>query len=223
MLPYPEMVYEILEKVMPKIDINFSIKCRLGYFAEDEILKLTDVFNSFNIYELIIHARIGKQLYAGDVRINALKKAIAKSKIDVVYNGDVFTENDFENISNNIKLNSWMIGRGLLVDPFLPEKIQKQHIPDLLEQKEMVYKFITDIYLAYRKKGNNKPQSIGVVKELWGFMAYSFSNPQKVFNLIKKAKSFDDYEDAVAHVFKNYDWVGSEANMYRKKLHTNDL
>ena len=218
MLPYPEMVNEILEKVMPEISINFSIKCRLGYFSEDEILELMDVFNSFELYELTIHARIGKQLYTGNVRIEALKKAIAKSKISIVYNGDVFTKNDFERLNIDIKLDSWMIGRGLLVDPFLPMKIRNEDIPDLLEQKEIVYKFITDIYLAYRKKGNNKPQSIGVVKELWGFMAYSFNNPQKVFSKIKKTKSFDDYEEAVASVFRNYDWVGSDADLYRKHL-----
>ena len=218
MLPYPEMVNEILEKVMPEIKINFSIKCRLGYFSEDEILELMDIFNTFNLYELTIHARIGKQLYTGNVRIEALKKAIAKSKISIVYNGDVFTKSDFEQLNNDIKLNSWMIGRGLLVDPFLPMKIKNEDIPDLLEQKEIVYKFITDIYLAYRKKGNNKPQSIGVVKELWGFMAYSFNNPQKVFSEVKKAKSFDDYEEAVARIFRNYDWVGSDADLYRMNL-----
>jgi len=218
MLPYPELVNEILEKVIPNIDINFSIKCRLGYFEETEILELMDVFNSYNIHELTIHARIGKQLYAGEVRIEALKKAILKSELDIVYNGDIFTSADFDNTRNNIELNNWMIGRGLLVDPFLPTKIKNMVVPELSEQKEIIYKFITDLYLAYRKKGNNKPQSIGVVKELWGFMAYSFSNPQKVFNAIKKAKSFDDYEEIVAAIFRNYDWVGSDAGLYKKHL-----
>jgi len=220
MLPYPDMVSEILEKVISEIDINFSIKCRLGYFEEDEILELMDVFNSHKIYELTIHARIGKQLYAGDVRIEALKKAISKSKIDIVYNGDIFSKSDFDIISDDIQLNNWMIGRGLLVDPFLPAKIKNNYVPDILEQKEIVYKFITDLYLAYRKKGNNKPQSIGVVKELWATMAYSFNNPQKVFNSIKKTKSFDDYEEIVASVFRNYDWVGSDVGLYKSFLMT---
>jgi len=69
MLPYPEMVNDILEKVISEIDINFSIKCRLGYSNVDEILNLLDVFNTYNIYELTIHARLGKQLYTGDVKI----------------------------------------------------------------------------------------------------------------------------------------------------------
>ncbi len=125
LLPYPEIIKDILEKVISEIEIKFSIKCRLGYFSEDEILSLINIFNTFNISELTIHARIGKQMYDGEVRIEALKRAISKSQINVVYNGDIFSKSDFDSIHNELKeTNRWMIGRGLLVDPFLPAKIK---------------------------------------------------------------------------------------------------
>lgn len=219
MLPYPDMVNEILEKIMPEIDINFSIKCRLGYFEEDEILDLMDVFNSYNISELTIHARIGKQLYGGNIRIEAMKKAISKSSIDMAYNGDIFSVADFIELQNNLEtIDNWMIGRGLLVDPFLPMKIKNRLVPKLTEQKEIAYKFITDLYLAYRKKMNDRPQSMGALKEFWGFMSYSFSNSQKIFNSIKKTRSFDEYEEVVANVFQQYEWVGSEAGLFKQHL-----
>ena len=219
MLPYPELVNEILENVMPEIDINFSIKCRLGYFSEKEILDLLDVFNSYKISELTIHARIGKQLYAGDVRIQAMKNAISKSQIEMAYNGDIFSTSDFKKLHNELTtIDKWMIGRGLLVDPFLPMKIKNRQVPELSEQKEIVYKFITDLYLAYRKKMNDRPQSTGALKELWGFMSYSFTNSQKILNSIKKTRSLDEYEEVVAAVFKNNEWEGSDAGLYKKYL-----
>lgn len=223
MLPHPGLVNGILEKVMPGMDIGFSIKCRLGHSDENEILELMDVFNSFNILELTIHARIGKQLYAGDVRMGALKKALSKSRTDVVYNGDMFSIADFKKYQNDLKtVDKWMIGRGLLVDPFLPMKIRNMHVPGLSGQKEIAYRFITDLYLAYRKKMNDRPHATGVLKELWGFMAFSFINPQKVFNSIKKTRSFEEYEEAVAVVFNEFDWVGSDAGLYGLYLHGND-
>ncbi len=216
LLPYPEIIKDILEKAMPEIDIDFSIKCRLGYFYEDEILTLLDIFNTFNISELIIHARIGKQMYDGEVRIEALKRALSKSQITVVYNGDVFSKSDFDSIHNDLKeTNHWMIGRGLLIDPFLPVKIKNGEVPMLSEQKEIAYKFITDLYLAYRKRMNDAPQATNVLKELWGFMAYSFNNPHKIFNRIKKTRSFNDYEEAVARIFQDNDWIGSDARLFR--------
>ena len=219
MLPFPNMIKEILEKVIPNLDINFSIKCRLGYFDEDEILDLTDIFNQYNISELTIHARIGKQLYAGDVKLEALSRALSKSNIDVVYNGDIFSGSDFTSYQNQLKsIDRFMIGRGLLVDPFLPIIIKNREAPELSEQKDIVYKFITDLYIAYRKKMNDKIQATSVLKELWGFMAYSFNAPHKVFNTIKKTKSFFEYEKAVADVFRDYEWVGSEGGLLKKYL-----
>lgn len=218
MLPYPELVDEILSKVMKEIDIRFSIKCRLGYFSPEEIIDLMHVFNANNIYELTIHARIGKQLYSGDVMLDEFRKALSVSDIPIVYNGDIFSKSGFLKISDKLtKIDSWMIGRGLLVDPFLPSKITGRDIPDIKLQKEIAYKFITDLYLAYRKKTNDRLQAISVMKELWGTMSYSFNNPQKIFNRIKKTTSFDDYEQVVADVFRQFEWLGSDAEFYKNK------
>ncbi len=46
---------------------RFLTDC-IDYFSEDEIMELMDVYNSYNISEITIHARIGKQLYSGDVQ-----------------------------------------------------------------------------------------------------------------------------------------------------------
>ena len=224
MLPYPDMVGEILNIVMPNISNKFSIKCRLGYFSEDEIISLMKVYNSFNISELTIHARIGKQLYTGDVNIEAFERAVAISNIPIVYNGDIFTIEDFHKFNEGLlEINNWMIGRGILVDPFLPMKIKGQVDSNIVEQGERVYKFITDLYLAYRKKNNDRLQAIGAIKELWSYLAYSFNDPHKVLNSIKKTSSFDKYEEAVAYVFKEFDWLGSEGRLYEKKSRSHNL
>lgn len=218
MLPYPDLVDGILNKVFAETGIKFSIKCRLGYFSSDEIIELMQVYNSYNISELTIHARLGKQLYSGDVDIDAFKRVVAVSKIPLVYNGDIFSRSDYDSVNKDLGvINKWMIGRGLLVDPFLPLKISGKEVPELEVQKEVAYKFIMDIYLAYRKKTNDRLQAISVMKELWGFMAYSYSNPQKIFNKIKKTTSFDEYEEVVANINREYEWLGSDAKLYNKK------
>jgi len=218
MLPYPELVNEILSEVMKETDIRFSIKCRLGYFSPEEIIDLMQVFNTNDIYELTIHARIGKQLYTGDVMLGEFRKALLASRIPIIYNGDIFSGANFEKIVEKLpEIDTWMIGRGLLVDPFLPSKITGIDVPDINSQKEIAYKFMTDLYLAYRKKSNDRLQAISVMKELWKTISYSFSNPQKIFNRIKKTTSFDDYEQVVADVFHQFEWLVSDAELYRNR------
>jgi tRNA-dihydrouridine synthase len=135
----------------------------------------------------------------------------------VVYNGDIFTAQDYRKMSNRFKMvSSWMIGRGLLIDPFLPGDIKKISLPTNNEREARVRQFVEDLYLLYRKSKNDNLHAISVMKELWSNLAYSFDKPVKVFNFIKKTKSFDAYENAVKMVFNDFEWVGADGKKFRK-------
>lgn len=215
LIPFPEMVDVILSEFMSENSIQLSIKTRLGYTSPDEILQLINVLNKYPVSELIVHARIGKQLYKGEVNLTAFEKVIQRSKIPLAYNGDVYKLSDFELLSQQFPgIQTWMIGRGLLVDPFLPAKIKSITLPDLSQQKDIVRKFVDDLYFGYRRKMNDRLQAINVMKELWGFQCFSFNDSHKVFNRLKKTKTFDDYEDAVNDIFAKYEWLGSDAGLF---------
>jgi len=216
MLPYPEMADEIMQKVMAETSIKFSIKCRLGYFSPDEIFKLIPIFNHHKISELTIHARIGKQLYSGETDQDTFQKAVSILTVPVVYNGDIFSLNDFQKVSDRFaNINKWMIGRGLLSDPFLPAIIKDLPLPG--DQKAHVRKFVDDLYFAYRKQLNDNLAVLGILKEYWRYLAESFNDPHRVFKQLKKVVIFDEYEDAVSFVFEEFEWAGSEGNESRKK------
>ncbi len=209
MLPYPYMVDEILQKVIAETAIRFSVKCRLGYFSPDEIFNLIPIFNHHKISELTIHGRIGKQLYTGEPDLETFQKAISILAIPTVYNGDIFSLIHFHKISDSFpSINTWMIGRGLLSDPFLPATIKG--LPAETDRQLIIRRFIDELYLAYRRQLNDNPAVLGILKEYWHYLAESFENPHKVFKKLKKVKNFDEYEDAVDVVFGEYEWVGSE-------------
>jgi tRNA-dihydrouridine synthase B len=211
MLPYPEMVNEILQKVMAETSVKFSVKCRLGYFSSEEIFELIPLFNSYKISELTIHPRIGKQLYTGVPDQDTFQKTISLLTVPVVYNGDIFSANDFRNLNNRFStVDAWMIGRGLLSDPFLPAIIKG--LPVVTDRAQVVRRFVDDLYFAYRKQLTDRLAAIGVLKEYWNYLANSFDDPHKVFRKLKKMNSFDEYEDAVSFVFSEFEWVGSEKN-----------
>ncbi len=213
MLPYPDMVTEILESMQGKLPLKFSVKCRLGYNSADEIFDLIPVFNKFDISELIIHARIGKQLYKGEADTATFKKCIDICEVPLTYNGDIFSVDDIHHLQQQFpSVYRWMIGRGLLMDPFLPGDIKAIIFEG--DRKAKVQQFVTDLYLAYRKKMNDRLQAISVMKELWGFLRYSFDDPHKVFNRIKKCKSFDEYEQSVSDVFYQHFWLGAEGKQF---------
>ena len=209
MLPYPEMVEEILAKVMAETPLRFSVKCRLGYNSPEEIFKLIPIFSRYNISELSIHARIGKQLYTGQTDLETFHQVSSQITVPLAYNGDIFSVSDFERLNNHFPaINTWMIGRGLLSDPFLPAKIKGLPIPD--DQQVQIQKFIEDLYFGYRRQLNDNLAVLGILKEYWKYLANSFNDPHQVFKNLKKVKNFDEYEEAIAFVFREYKWIGSQ-------------
>ena len=214
MLPYPEMVNEILDKVMTETTLRFSVKCRLGYLSSDEIYSLIPIFNQHKIAELTIHARIGKQLYTGETDLETFQKTISLLTVPIVYNGDIFSRNNFEKISERFPLiNTFMIGRGLLSDPFLPAIIKGLPLPT--DRQIHIRRFIDALYLAYRKDKHDSLAVLGNLKEYWHYLAESFNDPHQVFKKLKKVNTFDEYEEAVSHVFREYRWEGSEKAINR--------
>lgn len=208
MLPYPGMVDEILLQVMAGMPLRFSIKCRLGYVSASEIETLIPVFNQYALSEITIHARIGKQLYTGATDLASFEKALASLTAPVVYNGDIFSPTGYLNLKARFpNINTWMIGRGLLADPFLPSRIRGLSMAT--DEHAYIQAFIEALYSKYREQKNDNLSVLGNMKEYWHYLAESFDDPHKVFKQVKKVGSFAEYENAVATVFRNYRWLGS--------------
>lgn len=204
MLAYPELVHSILYSIMPQIPLKFSVKCRLGYESEDEIFKLIPVFNDFPVYELTIHGRIGRQLYGGEANQTILTQILPLLKIPFVQNDDIDSFEKFRQTSDLLpSVHTWMLGRGLLSNPFLPEEI-KGGIKAIGDRKARLKNFLEDLYFAYRSDMDNRLSILSLLKEYWDYLESLFTEPQKVRRSIKKVKTFDEYEDAVKAIIQDH-------------------
>ena len=203
LLQYPDLVNTILEEVMAEIKIPFSIKCRLGYHSKEEIGELIPVFNRYPLSEITIHTRIGKQLYSGETDRDAFAQIDPQLKAPLIYNGDIFTSEDFVQFKNNFpEINRLMLGRGILRDPFLPARIKGLDLPE--NPKAHLRMFMEDLCYEYRKDKNDQLSLLSALKEYWTYLIYAFDEPTKIFRKLKKCKSFDAYENAVYAVFSEH-------------------
>ena len=218
-MQHPGLVEKIMEKAMPEMRTRLSVKCRLGYASQEEIFELMPVFNRFELTEIIIHARLGIQVYKGNVDMASFAALQDSTGLPLVYNGDVFEKNDiaaFQQITGPV--DRWMIGRGLLVDPFLPGDIKNRVTATAYERKTVIRKFMDDLYYGYRKSLNDRLHTIHILKELWEYLAFGFDHPREVFNTVKKTTTFDQYEDAVHEIFDRYVWLGAEGRQFRSSM-----
>lgn len=208
LLPYPEKIEAMLNAVFERIDLNFSIKCRLGYFNPDEIVPVIDIFNQYPLSELIIHPRIGKQLYKGEADVKRFAELIPMIKAPLVYNGDIVSVDSFERIRKQVQpVNEFMLGRGLLANPFLAEEIKKngefnEFSEPVRQKKDRLHAYVMDLYEDRLRHAGGSPKVLGRMKELWSYLMYSFDEPQDIWRKIKKINALKEYEEAVDAIFQ---------------------
>lgn len=212
LLPYPEKIDAMLGAVFERIDVKFSVKCRLGYFSPDEIVPVIEVFNRYPLSELIIHPRIGKQLYKGEADVQRFVELMPLIKAPLVYNGDIVSVESFERIHEQVKpVNEFMLGRGLLANPFLAEEIKagdnRHYLPSVGEPsgcEKRLQAYVIDLYEDRLRHAGGSPKVLGRMKELWSYLMYSFDEPQDIWRKIKKINALREYEEAVEAVFREH-------------------
>jgi tRNA-dihydrouridine synthase len=197
-------IEHILKRVHSETDIIVSMKMRMGYENPTEILDVFPILEQYPIKNIAIHARIGKQLYKGGVDLDSFQKCLDTSKQKIYYNGDITSVEKFRMMQERFpSIDHWMIGRGLIADPFLPSMIKNNTTEYPKNKLEIFEAFHDTIYQEYDAYLSGPTPIRMKMLGFWEYFSASFSNPQKTFKKIKKAGNSKNYEAAVKEIFKN--------------------
>jgi len=203
MLCYPDRVESFLEKTMPAIKPNLSIKLRIGLRYSDDILTLIPIFNRFPLTELIIHPRTAEQMYDGDVDLAIFQQCLGLSKHRVVYNGDIDSVEKFKMLARRFgSIDRWMIGRGLIANPFLAEEIKFQTEKPYAEKSKILRDFHDNLFAEYDKVLSGPAHIVNKMKEIWTYFGGFLHDREKIRKKINKIHHRDNYLDIVNKIFQ---------------------
>lgn len=199
-----DQIEHILKRVHNETDIIVSMKMRMGYENANEILDVFPILEQYPIKNIAIHARIGKQLYKGGVDLDSFQKCLDTSKQKLYYNGDITSVTKFKELQERFpSIDHFMIGRGLIADPFLPSMIKNNTTEYPKNRLEIFEAFHDEIYQEYDAYLSGPTPIRMKMLGFWEYFSESFSNPQKTYKKIKKAGNSKNYEIAVKEIFKN--------------------
>jgi tRNA-dihydrouridine synthase len=202
MLRYPERVASFLEKTLPAIKPALSIKLRIGLAYPDEVFELLPIFNRFPLDELIIHPRTGVQMYEGEVDLDVFAECLTLSQHRVVYNGDIDSPEKMATLSKRFgSVERWMIGRGLLRNPFLAEEIKWNTEKSYSEKVKIIRAFHDHLFAEYSKVLCGPSHITNKMKEIWTYLGDFFETGAKIKKRIHKLHHRDNYVDVVNKVF----------------------
>lgn len=192
LLQHPEQVEELQQEMLRRPEVTFSVKMRLGQESEEEGLRVMPIINEMPLVHVTLHPRLGRQQYKGVADKEAFMRFMEGCQHPMVYNGDV-VELKMENgkwkigadAIDSTKLKGVMIGRGLLVRPWMLSD-KKPHMV-IKNMHAIVYRHATE-HLC----GDSQ-----ILSRLHAFWEY-LDIPHKQKKAIMKATTLRRYNEAVA-------------------------
>jgi tRNA-dihydrouridine synthase len=201
LLPFPEQVDAFLSKTLPAIPGRLSIKMRLGRNSPDEILRLLPLLDRYPLKEITIHPRTARQMYAGLPDLDTFQACLEQIRHRVVYNGDITDLQHFRTLAARFpRVDSWMIGRGALSNPFLPAIIKKGR--DGFGGKLEKFKaFYEDLFARYQERLCGPGHLLNHMKGFWTYFAAAFENGEEIGKRIHRTFTLPRYMETVSRFF----------------------
>ena len=201
-LPETEALKKFLDDIYSYSEsdgMKISIKTRLGYYDPDEFYDLMNIFNSFPVSELIVHPRIRSDFYKGEPRYEYFSYALENARMPLVYNGNIYSINDYEKLSRSFgeSPDPVMLGRGLITDPSLPDKLT-----GLTTETDFgKFRRLHDtLYHEYQKVMSPDINVLYRMKELWSYWRVMFDGKDRDIKRLLKAKKYAEYEESVYRI-----------------------
>lgn len=195
-LPYPTRVSALLKEMERRPEVRFSAKMRLGLEGKEEWRELSGMLNSSCLKHLTVHPRIGKQMYKGEVDMDAFNEVYSSIHIPIIYNGDVTS---MEQVSYLLErypgLHGIMMGRGLLARPTLAQEcLMGKEMPH--EERMSILMQMHEDMLGYcTRKYKVDSQILLHIHSFWEYQESQLE--RKTWKKIMKAGNMKNYLEAI--------------------------
>ncbi len=207
LLPHPERINALLETICAESPCKISVKIRLGVSDKSELMNLIPILNRHPLSEVIVHPRTAEQMYDGTVDLDAFAEAYAEIEHPVCYNGDITDLAFFQGLEPYCtRVHKFMIGRGLLANPFLCEVIQSGN-PITENAIKRLGAFHDEVLANYQTVIDGDVPMLGKMKEFWTYQATHLSNGRKMFKKLKKTERLATYKAIVSEFLADAEWT----------------
>ena len=174
--------------------LRLSVKTRIGLKDPGEWDTLLTVFDRYPISELTVHPRLQCEFYTGTARREVFLSSAAKTRLTLVYNGDVVSPED--------EAFSWgcgvMVGRGLVSRP----ELLRMARGGAAASRDELALFHALLLEGYREYMPGEVPLLHRMKEFWRYFGESFDGTERLMKSLQKAKTMEDYRSAAEGILR---------------------
>lgn len=187
LMPDTDRVEEVVAAAT-QTPFQFSVKMRLGLHSPEEGLRILERLEKYPLEYIVIHPRLGEQMYDGVPDWDTLDEFCRHTRHRLIYSGDINSPADHERLRQRYPdIQDWMLGRGILADPFLAEEIRGMDTGDRKGRFLKYYQHFAAELLPMRHERG----TLHNFKELWHYWRHLAGiNDEQLKQLLR----IDDWE-----------------------------
>jgi len=175
------------------LPVSFSVKTRIGYDSTEEWSDIMAILVDYPFAHVTIHARTMREQYTGTVHPEAFELAVQRGLPHPVYNGDLRTPEDIEEILRRCpEAEGIMIGRGLLADPSLARRFRG----GAEAGKDELVAWYSTLYESWKNRFD-ATVALGRIKKL---MEFPVGDEIRRKRLLRRANDIESCIDAVISI-----------------------
>lgn len=157
-------IHQICLGMKEILTVPLTIKMRMGYATDKPIAHtLFPLLEEWGFNAVTLHGRSREQRYSNTANWDYIKKCKDTIKIPLIGNGDVLSHLDYNKYTQELGIDSVMVGRGALMKPWIFKEIKDNQFYDISSKERF------DMLQDYVKYGLDH----------WGSDEYGRENTRK--------------------------------------------
>ncbi|WP_338559557.1 tRNA dihydrouridine synthase [Acinetobacter sp. KS-LM10] len=186
LLDEPETVHVLVKAVRDAVpaDIPVSVKMRLGYMDRNYTLENAHAIEDAGAAWLTVHARTKAEGYTPPAFWDQLKPIREALKINVIANGEIWTNSDAKQCQIESGCEDLMIGRAAVTTPDITQCIRQNKDEPLITWNELLALQVRFLSGPYKKEIN----MVGRYKQWIGMMSKHYPEAKLLWNEVKRIK-----------------------------------
>ncbi|WP_213033232.1 tRNA dihydrouridine synthase [Acinetobacter sp. ANC 4558] len=193
LLDEPNVVYELVKAVRDAVPshIPVSAKMRLGYMDRNFTLDNAHAIEDAGASWLTVHARTKAEGYTPPAFWDQLQPIHEALNINVIANGEIWTNTDAKQCQLESGCQDLMIGRGAVTTPDLTLCIRQNTDQAILNWTDLIELQIKFLNGSYKKEMN----MVGRYKQWLGMMSKHYPEAKLLWDDVKRIKPLEDIID----------------------------
>jgi nifR3 family TIM-barrel protein len=173
LLKDPNLLFQVVSSVVKSVEIPVTIKMRSGYDDTSLFFENLSAAETSGAQYITLHPRTKSDGYRAPARWDLIGAAKAFVKIPVVGNGDIRSVEDALKMLKNTGCDGLMIGRGIVMNPFLFLQIRSHFSRTVFQPvlNDLIQYF--RVYMSNLAEDLSPLQRVNKIKQLFALYCQS--------------------------------------------------